>query len=296
MKLAGRVLVGLVTLVAVLPLVVFAVSEWKLSRSWDVPVATVETSDDSVTIAAGRHVAEIRGCLDCHGEDLSGRLFADAMPILRVSGTNLTRGQNGIGATYSDEDFVRAIRSGVRPDGSALLLMPSMEYRAMGPQDLGALISFVRSVPPVDTEPVDQTLGPIGRALYLMGQAPVVPAELIDHADGTFRQPDVAATEEYGEYIAIGCTGCHGADYTGGPMPGNPPGVIPANLTPDVETGIGSWSREDFMSFFVTGVRPDGTTVDPMMPWQIGSSMTEIEREALWMYLQSLPPTRVEHE
>ena len=295
MKLARRALIGFVALVAVLLLVVFAVSEWKISRSWDVPVATVETGADSATIAAGRHVAEIRGCLDCHGEDLSGRMVADVMPIIRIAATNLTRGRNGFGS-YTDEDFVRAIRSGVRPDGSALLLMPSMEFRAIGPQDLGALISFIRSVPPVDTEAVNQTVGPVGRLLYLLGQAPLVPAELIDHSDGAFSQPDVAATEEYGEYIAIGCTGCHGADYTGGPMPGNPPGVIPANLTPDVETGIGSWSREDFMSFFATGVRPDGTTVDAMMPWQVGLSMTDIEREALWLYLRSLSPTRVEHE
>ena len=76
---------------------------------------------------------------------------------------------------------MRTIRDGVRPDGSALIFMPSYEYRGIGPDDLGALISWIKSMPPVDTELREQEVGPLGRVLYLTGALPLVPAEMIDH-------------------------------------------------------------------------------------------------------------------
>jgi len=78
---------------------------------------------------------------------------------------------------------VRAIRDGVRPDGSALIFMPSSEYRGIGPDNLGVPISWIKSMPPVDTELREQEVGPLGRVLYLTGALPLVPTEMIDHGD-----------------------------------------------------------------------------------------------------------------
>lgn len=292
-KVLIRSLAALVVLMLGAVGAVYAISSGKLSARYDVPVATIETSTDSAVIELGARVARTRGCVDCHGEDLSGRHFFDAMPVASIWGTNLTSGVNGVGAVYSDEDFVRAIRSGVRPDGSPLLIMPSHEYRPMGPTDLGALVSWIKSVPPVDTQPFDQTLGPVGRMLYVTGQAPIVAAELIDHDDPTFEQPEVAPTEEYGAYLATACVGCHGADYAGGAFAGMPPDwPVPANLTPDPDTGIGDWTDEDFRHFAETGLVPEGRQLDATyMPWTALQAMTEVERDAVWMFLRSLPPT-----
>lgn len=154
-------------------------------------------------------------------------------------------------------------------------------------------MSWIKSVPPVDTNPRNQTVGPLGRALFLAGQVPFVQAEMIDHTDPTFEQPEPGANVEYGSYLATGCVGCHGQEFVGGPMPGMPPDwPDPANLTPDEETGIGSWTRENFLHFAETGVRPDGRQLDAAyMPWPALQSMTDVERDAVWMFLRSLPAT-----
>jgi mono/diheme cytochrome c family protein len=274
---------------------VYLLSARRMSATFDVPAVAIDRSDDSTTLARGEHVARIRGCLDCHGEDLSGGLFADAMPVMRLTATNLTRGANGAGSTYTDADWVRAIRSGVRPDGTPLLFMPSHEYRVLGPTDLAALVSWMKSVRPVDTEPVKQTVGPVGRVLFLTGQLPLVPAELIDHSDVTFEQPEASVSVEFGAYLAASCVGCHGEGFSGGPIPGVPPDwPVAANITPDDDTGIGRWSEGDFIALAERGVRPDGRQLDPVyMPWPAMGAMSDDERSALWMFLRALEPARL---
>ena len=99
-----------------------------------------------------------------------------------------------------------------------------------------------------------------------------------------------ADTVEYGHYIAQvgGCTGCHGAGLSGGPIPGVPPDFPPAqNLTP---TGIGQWSDADIVRALRVGKRPDGTTINQFMPWPYTASMTDTEMAALIKYLRSVPP------
>jgi hypothetical protein len=64
---------------------------------------------------------------------------------------------------------------------------------------------------------------------------------------------------------------------------------IPANLTPH-ETGLKSWSFEDFERALNTGTRPDGSKIDPFMPFESYSKLNDTEKRAIWAYLQSLPP------
>jgi mono/diheme cytochrome c family protein len=121
---------------------------------------------------------------------------------------------------------------------------------------------------------------------------PLLPAELIDHADRDFTQPDAGVSEEYGRYLATSCTGCHGEGYSGGKIPGVPPDwPVAANLTPD-SSGLGTWTEEQFKTFLMTGARPDGRLVDAQyMPWPLGAAMTDDERSALWVFFRSLPAT-----
>lgn len=291
-----RVVLGGTGLLLIVVLSAYGWSSSRMGATWDVPVVDVTLSSDSATVERGRHIAATRGCMDCHAESFAGRVVIDVPPIGRITGTNLTAGEGGIGGRYTDADWVRAIRSGVAPDGRALLVMPSYEYRVLGPEDLGALISYLKTLPPMASEPVEQTVGPVGRALYLAGRLPLVPAEMIDHDDPSFFQPEEGVTVEYGEYLAAGCIGCHRADFSGGPFGGLPPEAPdPSNLTPDVETGLGSWTEDQFTTFLTTGVKPDGTVADrTFMPWPVTAAMTDPERRALWLFLRSLPPIRTE--
>ena len=244
--------------------------------------------DLASALAWGEHIATTRGCTDCHGEDLGGGLFADAMPVFRLYGSNLTPG--GVGSDYSDGDWIQAIRHGIGPDGKPLLFMPSYEYYFLGDRDLAALILYLKSLPPVTRELPRNTVGPVGRALFMVGKLPLLSAELIDHDAPRPATPPRGATVEYGAYLAKGCIGCHGETLSGGPIPGVPPEWPAApNLTRDPDTGLAGWSREDFFRAMREGRRPDGTQLRAeFMPWPNMGKLHDDELEGLWMYLEML--------
>ena len=88
----------------------------------------------------------------------------------RLVGKNLTSGKGGIGADHTDIDIIRAIRHGVDHDGTALIVMPAEFFNKLGAEDIGAIVAYVRSVPPVDSELPDTSLsGPLGRLFALIG-------------------------------------------------------------------------------------------------------------------------------
>jgi mono/diheme cytochrome c family protein len=105
-----------------------------------------------------------------------------------------------------------------------------------------------------------------------------------------------SASSEYGRYIGQGCTGCHGAKLAGGHVPGTPPSFPDAqNITPDPAHGLGKWTRENFHAALRTGKRPDGSNIDPFMPWRAFAKFTDTELDALWAYLQTVPPVATAH-
>lgn len=108
-----------------------------------------------------------------------------------------------------------------------------------------------------------------------------------------------------GKYMltVMDCGGCHtpsGPDmapdqsrYLGGGTLGfdmGPMGIFwPPNLTNDMETGLGSWSDEQIIAAFTTGVRPDGRELAPIMPWRAYAAITPEDAAALVAYLRTLP-------
>jgi hypothetical protein len=93
---------------------------------------------------------------------LSGQ-FAAVPGLVTLAIPNLTTGAGGVGDTNTDEDWVRAIRHGVGHDGRGLALMPSAVFYYLSDEDLGALIAYLKSLPPVDNEMPGTDLGPVGR-------------------------------------------------------------------------------------------------------------------------------------
>ncbi|HEX7051842.1 MAG TPA: cytochrome c [Longimicrobiales bacterium] len=269
---------------------IYGFSAMALRKSYDITISPVLVRPDSATVAHGRHIAvAITKCADCHGPDLGGEVMVDDPALGRIVASDLTRGRGGIADEYTDPDFVRAIRHGVRKDGMPIPAMPSREYYSLNDADLGAPIAYLRSLPPVDRQLPETRLGLVGRGLVLFAGAHLLPATGIDH-DGP--RPEAVApgvTVEYGEYLAVtgGCVGCHGPGLSGGPIPGTPPDFPPAtNIAP---AGIGEWTEADFFRSLRQGIRPDGRVIDPAMPWANVGQMTDDEIRALWMYLRSAP-------
>ena len=119
---------GLVALLVVAVLVLILLGSRRISKDYDIQVASVSIPTDAVSIERGRHYVETLGlCSECHGEGLGGDILSEDSVFGTLAPPNLTSGAGGIGDALSDEDIVRAIRHGVGRDGEALVIMPS-EY------------------------------------------------------------------------------------------------------------------------------------------------------------------------
>jgi len=214
-------------------------------------------------------------------------LYFVAPGLVSIPSPNLTSGIGGVGRFYTDEDWVRAIRHDIGHDGRALFFMPSNAYYYMSDEDLGALIAYIKSLPPVDKELPGKRIEPIGRLMMALGMFPPLPVEQIDHIKRPPAGPKPGVTIAYGEYLARTCKECHGEKFNGKPF--GPPGqeVPTPNLTPGGD--LGSWSEQDFFNTLRTGTTPSGRLLRDDMPWKYFGKMSDDELKALWMYLQSLP-------
>ena len=124
LKWIGRVLGVLVGLIVVAVIAVFIASSARLNKTYDVDVAMVDIPTDDDALARGEYIATGIGvCTACHGDDLAGEPFVEDAVFVLMDSANLTPGAGGKGATYSTEDWVRAIRYGVKADGRSVVIM-----------------------------------------------------------------------------------------------------------------------------------------------------------------------------
>jgi mono/diheme cytochrome c family protein len=260
----------------------------KANKTYDIPVESVAIPTGSEAIQRGEHIATV-SCKRCHLDSLAGEVYFAAPGMLTIPTPNLTSGKGGVGGVYTAEDFVRAIRHGVARDQRGLMIMPANSFYYMSDEDLGALIAYLRSVPPVDNQLAERKIEPLGLILFGAGMIPAPVASTIDHTGPRPVAPQPGVTAEYGQYLAHRsfCTECHGPTLNGAPF--GPPGqeVATPNLTRGGEL-IG-WSEADFINTLRTGVTPGGHKLSDDMPWKYLGKMTDDELKALWMYLQSLP-------
>ena len=311
LKRIGLVLIPLVGLVLLAAggAALYALVGYK--KTWDVPLPSTRAVKDSAVIARGRYIVYGPGrCSDCHtpasgrpllfrGEEapLTG-WFAEKTYLGEWSAPNLTPDSaTGLGAV-SDGQLARMIRHGVNRENRVAL--PFMEtYADLTENDLIAVMSFLRSLPPTPGLPPSHhinLLGKITLAYFLKPYAPTAPPQESLIAEPTVR---------YGEYIAktvAGCEACHTArslktgEYLGPFFSGGlsfhskaHPGYVyvSPNLTPDSATGgITTWSEDDFIRRFRQGL----LIQDSPMAWGGFMRMTDIDLRALYLYLRSLAP------
>ena len=273
--LAGLLLLALATL--------YVLTERQFRRHYDVTVEALTIPTDASSIARGKHLADnVTNCHDCHAKDFGGRIIFDGgVLVARLAAPNLTRGKGGIGSSYSDSDWIRALKHGLHRDGSPLIVMPSQWFAQLPAPDMAAMIAYLKTLPPVDREMPKITAGPLGRLMVLQ-EPKLIPAQIIDH-----RKPLAGAAPAElvarGEHLAsiAGCRSCHRTDLTGndGPPPGS------ANITP---VGIGSWTKDDFFRTLRTGRTPDNRQLAETMPRALGN-MSDEELDAIWAYLKTVP-------
>jgi cytochrome c553 len=295
LKWTGIVLGSLVALLLVTAVVLFVIGSKRLNRTYDIQPEAIAIPTDEAAIARGQHLVDaLTLCKGCHGEQLEGDIFEDEPMIATFYAPNLTSGRGGLGAAYSDADYVNAIRHGITPQGRGLLIMHSDVYHNLSQPDLGAIIAYLKSVPPVDNELPNLKITPLGKILVALGvfdseALPLIPAEEIDHSIPFAEMPPQSVTAEYGDYLVsiTLCHMCHGPELAGSPPlePGMEPGP---NLTPGGE--LADWSEADFIRAMRTGIDPHGHMLDSdSMPWDVYTNMTDEELNSLWLYLQSLP-------
>jgi mono/diheme cytochrome c family protein len=281
-----------VGLSALLGSVLYGLGWYRQNRIYNTIPNPVALPTDPDSLLEGQRIFRYRGCEACHGEDLGGLVYLDNPAIGQVITPNLTAGAGGLGGERSDLDLVRAIRHGIGPDGKGLLFMPSTEFYYLSEIDLAAILAYIRSVPSVDNQPAPSQLSPTGFVIMnLTREITFLPAELIPHSDPPPAAPKPALTVEYGQYLALSCPVCHGMNLSGGEIPGFPPEWPAAgNLTTGWGSRLPSWGEEGFIEILRDGEK-HGRAIHPdYMPWTSYRYMSDLELQALYLYLISQDP------
>ena len=269
-------------------------------------VAGAESAPDPTAVERGAYVFTLAGCAACHTDvKAKGPLLAGGRAIDTPFGTfygpNITPDPvHGIGR-WSDADFIRALREGLRPDGGHLFpVFPYTSFTLMTDADLRDLKAYIFSLPPVAKPSREHDVWfPFSwRWLQTFWR-------WLNFTPGPFApDPGQSTAWNRGAYVvrALGhCAECHtprdalGGLQNGLAFSGNPKGPerqkVP-NITSDKTTGIGSWSHNQLLTFLRSGLLPNGDVVGSVMGEVIQnetSKMTDADRESVAIYLKSLP-------
>ncbi|MBN1452512.1 MAG: c-type cytochrome [Anaerolineales bacterium] len=287
-KWLGIVLGGLLGLVFLILVGLSLSAGARLNRSYNIPTDNITIPTDTESIAAGKHWVEAL-CIGCHHADLSGGPFLEA-PFGYIDAANLTPGKGGAGSKFTDADWVRALRHGVDEAGHPLIVMPAQEFWHFSDQDLGEIVAYLKTLPPIDNETREPQFNFLGKALLAAGMfgSDIIPAEVIQHSQRP-TAPLAGVTVEYGDYLVnvSGCRSCHGKQLSGGKS-ADPSAIAAPNLTPGGE--LVAWEEADFVKALREGVAKSGHQLDPLqMPWEHYRYFSDDELKAIWVYLQSLP-------
>jgi mono/diheme cytochrome c family protein len=288
-KWIGIVLGSLVGLALVVGLVLFLIGNARLNKSYGFLPSNLSIPTDAASIAVGKHHVDVL-CQGCHGPDLSGiENWFDAGPLGTIDSANLTAGEGGAGQEYaSDEDYVRAIRHGIDPEGKPLFMPAVNSTSQLSDQDLGAIIAYLKTVPPVDHKTTGHHFTPLAKIMLVAGMLGKLPAEAVSH-EVHVTAPEAGVSVEYGEYLVNtnDCKVCHGQELAGGPFPDPTIKIITPNITPGGELGF--WTEEQFVNTIRTGTTPGGHQLTENMPWKTYKLFTGDELKAIYLYLQSVP-------
>ncbi len=195
--------------------------------------------------------ARTLGCISCHGEGLSGKIFLDDAKVALLHSPNLTE----VAARASDQQLARAIRQGIGVDGRALLVMPSEAYQHLTDEETSALIAYIRRLPRAGTVSPRRGIGPLGRLGIAQGSFQTSPALVAEYLKRP--APDLGQAHAFGRHLArTTCAGCHGSDLSGRK-------VSPEIDAPDL-TIAGAYDLPAFRRLLREGVAPGNKPLKEM--------------------------------
>lgn len=316
MKLFLKIL-GILAIVVVILAVGFTIYMKNAFPKVDAPPdLKVEITPERV--ARGKYLANhVMVCIDCHStrdwsrfsgpitpgtEGKGGEVFDESMGF---PGTFISKNITpyGIGK-WTDGEVFRAITSGVTKDGDPFFpVMPYLNYGKTDKEDILSVIAYIRSLPSIKNDvPESSPNFPMNLIMRTMPQNPQFTT-----------RPDKSDTVAYGKYMvnAAGCNECHtqrvkgkpveGMEFAGGFEFNFPNGnvVRSANITPDMETGIGKWTKYEFLSKFRQFSTSESRNIpvkpndfNSVMPWTMYGGMTEEDLSAIYAYLRTLKPIK----
>lgn len=310
-----RIILGVVGALALLITAGLAYVKLALPNVGPAPIVTIQPT--TTQIEHGRYLANhVAGCMDCHstrdftklkGPVIAGTEGKGGEGFLREAGfpgnyyaPNLTPTHLG---NWTDGEVYRAITTGVSRDEHALFpVMPYKQYAQMAPDDIKAIIAYLRSLPPIENSvPASESDFPMN---FIINTLPA-------RSEGG-KRPIPTDRVAYGQYLTTfaACAECHTKrDDQGDPVPGMnfaggnafqmPTGTVySANITP-TKLGIGLWTRDTFIARFkayaTQTAQPDVRNGEPnsLMPWTMYAHMTEQDLGAIYDYLRTLKPVEV---
>ena len=255
-------------------------------------------------VTRGEYLLRAGGCVSCHtaagGLKLAGGR-ALATPFGTFYSPNITPDpETGIGR-WTDAQFLRALREGVRPDGANYFpVFPYPSFTGITDSDALAIKAYLFSVPAVrqDNRPHD-VIFPFSWRVLQTGW------KLLFFTPGPFQPaPERSAAYNRGAYLVTAlahCGECHtprnflGALRSGqwlAGTPDGPDGQLVPNITPDPGTGIGRWQKEDVVELLKTGTTPEQSKVKGAMKETIEDGLKYLsdgDLEAIADYLFAQP-------
>ena len=213
LKWTGFVVVGVVAVALAAFAWLYLASERVLARRYTAtdPV-TLTIPGEPTEISEGRRIAQLAGCLHCHGDNLTGSVVDDIPNFVRLVAPNIST----LLPAYSDAQLATMLRKGVKPDGHSVLFMPSEMFRHLGDADLARLIAWLRSMPAIPEGIEERTrIRIIGRLILANGdyKPGALAIESLPSAVNTFDANDPVS---HGRYLTMNfCSECHGQDLLG---------------------------------------------------------------------------------
>ncbi|MDA0653438.1 MAG: cytochrome c [Proteobacteria bacterium] len=279
---------------------------------WVLPVCGQESSQNAAgVVAKGKILFEAGGCANCHTDKKANWSLAAGGAALKTPfgnfyAPNITpHKEHGIG-TWTDAQFIRALRDGVAPDGSYYFpVFPYTSFTNMTDADIKALKAFIFTLQPVARPnkphdvgfPFNVRLGQFFWRLMYFERGPY--------------KPDPAKLAEWnrGAYLAravVHCGECHtprnalgGLDgarwFTGAKKGEGPEGEAVPSIRSEQGVGIHKWSREEIVTYLGSGEDPDGDYAGSLMFDVIDKGterLSDSDRKAIVTYLKDLPPLR----